>query len=280
VANISHAFLNWLFIYGNFGLPALGLFGAGIATTFTRWMMALVLIVFILNYKKVKIYKPQFNFHSFDFSLIKKLISVGLPSGFQYFLEVSSFAFGAVMMGWLGRTQLAAHQVAINLASITYMIILGIASAGTIRVGEAVGNKKITQIRRAGFSAMALAASLMFIFGICFILFHNFLPTLYVNDKEVISIASQLLIIAALFQIFDGLQSSGIGVLRGLTDTKIPMILSLAAYWLVGIPVAGILGFYFKLGAIGIWTGLLLGLVSLGTIVLFRFNIKSKTIFD
>lgn len=278
LANISHAFLNWVFIYGKFGFPAMGLFGAGVATTFTRWMMAFVLIIFTINYKKIRIYKPQINLKPLDIPLIKKIISVGLPSGLQYFLEISSFTFGAVMMGWLGKTQLAAHQIAINLASITYMIILGIASAGTIRVGEAYGLRNTIQIRRAGFSAISLAVSLMFMFGVCFILFHNFLPTLYVSDPNVIGIASQLIIIAALFQIFDGLQATGIGVLRGLTDTKVPMFISLAAYWFIGISVAGTLGFYFKLGAIGVWIGLLTGLVLLGSTMLLRFNAKSKTI--
>lgn len=279
-ANLFNAFFNWLFIFGNFGFPAWGLFGAGVATTITRWTMSLTLLYFVLNYKKIKIYNPQIKIGKLDYSLIKKLIHIGLPSGFQYFLEVAAFAFAAIMIGWLGKAQLAAHQIAINLASITYMIILGISSAGTIRVGEAVGQKNIIQIRRAGFSALGIAALLMICFGISFILFRNFFPTLYINEEEVIEVASQLLIIAALFQIFDGLQAVGIGVLRGLTDTKIPMLISFATYWVIGIPVSILLGFYFKLGAVGIWIGLLLGLASLGITMAFRFNTKSKFIIS
>ncbi|MHB9039360.1 MAG: MATE family efflux transporter [Melioribacteraceae bacterium] len=279
-ANLFNAFFNWIFIYGKFGFPAWGLFGAGVATTLTRWTMAGVLFYFVLNYNRVHIYKPQIKIKTLDFSLTKKLISIGLPSGFQYFLEVAAFSFAAIMIGWLGKAQLAAHQIAINLASITYMIILGISSAGTIRVGEAAGKKDITQVRRAGFSTLGLAASLMFCFGISFILLRNFLPTLYIKEIDVIAVASQLLIIAALFQIFDGLQATGIGVLRGLTDTKIPMLISFAAYWVIGIPIAILLGFYFELGAVGIWIGLLLGLASLGITILFRFNNKSKIIFQ
>lgn len=276
LANLLNAFLNWIFIYGHFGFPAWGLFGAGVATTLTRWMMSATLLYFVLNYKKVNVYKPQIKLSELDYSLIKKLINIGLPSGFQYFLEVAAFAFAAIMIGWLGKAQLAAHQIAINLASITYMIILGISSAGTIRVGEAVGQKNIVQIRRAGFSALGFATLLMTFFGVSFILFRNFFPTLYINEIEVIDVASQLLIIAALFQIFDGMQAVGIGVLRGLTDTKIPMLISFATYWVIGIPISIILGFYFKLGAVGVWIGLLLGLASLGTTLLFRFNIKSR----
>lgn len=279
-ANLLNAFVNWILIYGNLGFPAWGLFGAGVATTLTRWTMAAVLFYFVLNYNRVQIYKPQVKIKALDFSLIKKLISIGLPSGFQYFLEVAAFSFAAIMIGWLGKAQLAAHQIAINLASVTYMIILGISSAGTIRVGEAAGQKNITQVRRAGFSTLGLATALMFCFGICFILFRNILPLLYINEEEVVEVASKLLIIAALFQIFDGLQATGIGVLRGLTDTKIPMIISFAAYWIIGIPIAVLLGFYFNLGAVGIWIGLLLGLASLGITVVFRFNKKSKSIIS
>ncbi len=280
LANFLNAFLNWIFIFGKFGMPALGLTGAGIATTITRWVIALALMFYTLNYKAVKIYKPELKFNGLNFSLIKKLINIGLPSGFQYFLEVGAFTFAAVMMGWLGKISLAAHQIAMNLASITYLIILGISSAGTIRVGIASGKQKIDEVRKAGFTAMGLAVSVMFCFGVTFILFRNFFPSLYISEQPVIEIASKLLIIAALFQIFDGLQASSISVLRGLTDTKIPLLISFASYWLIGIPTAILLGFYFSFGTVGIWIGLLISLVSLGSSMLVRFNIKSKQLVN
>jgi MATE family multidrug resistance protein len=280
LANISHAFLNWIFIYGNLGSNAYGLFGAGVATAFTRWTMALVLIAFVLKYKKVRDFKPEMKFIPLDFSLIKKLVRIGLPSGLQYFLEVSSFTFAAVMIGWIGKAPLASHQIALNIASITYMVILGISFAGTIRVGTAFGLRSIPEIRKSGFTAIGLAAFTMLCFGIIIISTRNYLPLLYIKEKEVIELASKLLIIAALFQLFDGLQASGISVLRGLADTKIPMIISLGAYWIIGIPVAALLGFYFKLGAVGIWIGLLLGLAILGISMLIRFNKKSRDIFQ
>ncbi len=278
LANFLNAFLNWVFIYGNLGSPKLGLFGSGIATTFSRWAMAFALMYFTLNYRKVQRYNPKLNLRGIDFSILKKLLRIGLPSGFQYLLEVAAFTFAAVMMGWLGKAQLAAHQIALNLASITYMIILGISSAGTVRVGEALGQKDPKEIRYAGFSAMGLAATLMLCFGVSFILLRNFFPTLYIHEEAVIEIASKLLIIAALFQIFDGLQATGVGVLRGMTDTKVPMLVSFAAYWLIGIPVASVLGFYFDLGSVGIWTGLLLGLATVAITMLIRFNRKTRTI--
>ena len=278
-ANLLNAFLNWIFIYGNFGFPAMGLSGAGIATTTTRWVMAAVLMIFTLKYVRVKIYEPKFKIKPVDNNLVKKLINIGLPSGFQYLLEVGAFAFGAIMVGWIGAKPLAAHQIAISLASATYMVILGIASAGTIRVGDAVGKKSIRQIRLAGFSAIGLASAVMLTFAVIFFLFRNIFPTFYTNNVEVIEIASVLLIVAGLFQLFDGLQATGIGILRGLTDVKIPLLISILSYWVVAIPISYLLGFVFNFGAAGIWVGLLLGLALLGITMLFRFNIKSKTIF-
>jgi multidrug resistance protein, MATE family len=277
-ANMLHFFLNWIFIYGKFGFKAYGLFGAGVATMFTRCVMAGILMIFVLNYKKVRIYKPRPDFGPLDFSLIKKLMEIGLPSGFQGLLEVSAFAFAAIMIGWLGSIQLAAHQIAISLASATYMIMLGISYAGTIRVGTAFGRRDRVGMRRAGFSAMGLAFLLMLCFGMILVLLRNYLPSLYVGEDKVVKIASQLLIIAALFQIFDGLQASGLGVLRGLTDAKIPMIISFGAYWLVMIPVSFILGFYCKMNVAGIWIGFLIGLALLGITMLIRFNSKSKSV--
>ncbi len=275
-ANLFNAFFNWIFIYGKFGFPSLGLFGAGIATTLTRWLMAIVILIVVFKHKKVKIFSPKIFLNKYDFNLIKRLIQIGLPSGFQYFLEVAAFSFSAIMIGWLGSTQLAAHQIALNLASVTYMIILGIASAGTIRVGEFLGEKNMNKVRQAGFTAFGIAISIMFCFGISFIILKNILPQFYVNDFEVMKIASTLLIVAALFQIFDGMQATGIGVLRGLMDVKIPLLISILSYWFIGIPVGAILGFYFKMNALGIWIGLLLGLMILGISMLTRFNHKTK----
>lgn len=278
-ANLLNAFLNWIFIYGKFGFPAMGLFGAGISTTSTRWVMAAVLMIFTLKYVRVKIYEPKFKINPVDKNLIRKLIGIGLPSGFQYLLEVGAFSFGAIMIGWIGAKQLAAHQIAISLASATYMIILGIASAGTIRVGDAVGRKSISQIRLAGFSALGFASAVMLTFAAIFFLFRNILPTFYNSNQDVVEIASVLLIIAGFFQLFDGLQATGIGILRGLADVKIPLLISILSYWIVAIPISYLLGFVFKFGAAGVWIGLLLGLASLGITLLFRFNIKSKNIF-
>jgi MATE family multidrug resistance protein len=278
IANLVNVFANWLLIYGNLGFPALGLNGAGWATFASRVFMAFALMGFVMNNKFFKKYDVSFHFKSINWTVIKKILSLGLPSGIQYFFEVGAFSFAVVMVGWLGTKQLAAHQIAINLASISFMAVLGISVAGSIRVGNAVGMKDITETRRAGFMAILLGASTMLGAGIIFILFRNYLPTLYVNDEVVISYASSLLVIAALFQLSDGTQAVGIGVLRGLTDVKIPTAITFIAYWIVGLPVGYLLGFTLELGVQGVWVGLLLGLTTSALLLTLRFNSRSKHI--
>ncbi|NWG27694.1 MAG: MATE family efflux transporter [Ignavibacteriaceae bacterium] len=278
IANLVNAFANWLLIFGNLGFPALELDGAGWATFASRIFMALALMGFVMNNKFFKKYDVSFHYKSINWPVIKKLLSLGLPSGFQYFFEVGAFAFAVVMVGWLGTAQLAAHQIALNLASISFMAVLGISVAGSIRVGNAVGMRDITETRRAGFTASLLGASIMFVAGVIFILGRNFLPTLYVDDREVISYASSLLVIAALFQLSDGTQAVGIGILRGLTDVKIPTAITFVAYWIVGLPVGYILGFIFEFGVQGVWIGLLFGLTTSAVLLTLRFNTRSKHI--
>jgi MATE family multidrug resistance protein len=278
IANLINAFANWLLIFGNLGFPALELDGAGWATFASRLFMALLLMGFVMNNKFFKQYDVSFHYKSINWPVIKKILSLGLPSGFQYFFEVGAFAFAVVMVGWLGTAQLAAHQIALNLATISYMAVLGISVAGSIRVGNAVGMKDIAETRRSGFTAIFLGASVMLFAGIIFILFRKFFPTLYVNDEVVISYASSLLIIAALFQISDGTQAVGIGILRGLTDVKIPTAITFIAYWIVGLPVGYLLGFTLELGVQGVWIGLLLGLTTSAILLTLRFNSRSKHI--
>ena len=278
LANIINAFANWILIFGNLGFPALALNGAGWATFSSRLFMALAMMGFVMNNKFFKDYDVSFHFKSINWRIIKKILSLGLPSGLQYFFEVGAFSFAVVMVGWLGAKQQAAHQIAINLASISFMAVLGISAAGSIRVGNAVGRKDIKETRRAGFTASFLGASIMFFSGLIFIFFRNFLPTLYINDKDVISIASSLLIIAAIFQLSDGFQAVGIGILRGLTDVKIPTAITFIAYWVVGLPVGYLLGFTFNLGVQGVWIGLLSGLTTSAILLTLRFNSRSKHI--
>jgi multidrug resistance protein, MATE family len=278
LANIINAFGNWVLVFGKLGFPALGLDGSGWATFFSRVFMAITMMSFVMNNKFFKRYDVSFHFKSINWPIIKKILSLGLPSGFQYFFEVGAFSLAVVMVGWLGTKQQAAHQIAINLASISFMAVLGISAAGSIRVGNAVGQKDIAETRKAGFTASLMGASIMFFSGLIFILFRNYLPTLYVSDEVVISYASSLLIIAALFQLSDGVQAVGIGILRGLTDVKIPTAITFIAYWIVGLPVGYLLGFTLELGVQGVWIGLLLGLTTSAILLTLRFNSRSKQI--
>ena len=278
LANLINAFVNWILIFGELGFPRLELNGAGWATFASRLFMAICIMIYVMKSKLFRQYDVSFHFKNFNRHIIKKILSLGLPSGFQYFFEIGAFSFAVVMVGWLGTKQLAAHQIAINLASISFMAVLGISVAGSIRVGNAVGMKDIFETRRAGFTASLLGAFVMFISGVIFILFRNHLPTLYVQDDQVINYASSLLIIAALFQLSDGIQAVGIGILRGLTDVKIPTAITFIAYWIVGLPIGYLLGFTFDLGVQGVWIGLLLGLTTSAILLTIRFNSRSKHI--
>lgn len=275
-ANLVNAFGNWIFIYGNLGFPAYGLDGAGYATLITRIFMALTIMIYVIFSPRFKEFNPAPRFRTIDRIIIKKILNIGIPTGFQHFFEIGAFAFSAVMIGWLGSKPLAAHQIALNMASITFMIILGISAAGTIQVGNALGRKNMMEVRETAFTAILMAASIMACFGITFIMLRTTLPTLYINDPEVISIAASLLIIAALFQVSDGVQAVGLGVLRGITDVKMPMIISLVAYWIIAFPVGYCLGFILNWGVQGIWVGLLLGLTIAAIFFSLRFHLKTK----
>jgi len=276
LANIINVVGNWILIYGKLGMPALGLDGAGYSTVLTRIFMAASMMIYVMNSRRFSEYDPSLKFRSIDWSIIKRILNIGVPTGFQHVFEVGAFAFSAVMIGWLGSKPLAAHQIALNLASITFMFILGISAAGTIRVGNAVGRKAEQEVREAGFSAILMAAGIMAFFGVSFILLRKYLPLLYINDPEVITLAAHLIIVAAFFQISDGVQATGLGVLRGVTDVKVPMFISFFAYWIVGFPFGYLLGFIFEQGAVGIWIGLLTGLTVAAILFTFRFHLKTR----
>jgi len=276
IANIVNAFVNWILIFGNLGFPKLELDGAGIATSASRIFMVIVLILYVNGSKRFKEFDVSLIIRKYNSAIIKKILRLGLPSGFQYFFEVGAFSFAVVMVGWLGAKSLAAHQIAMNLASISFMAVTGISAAGGIRVGNAVGKGDLKETRRAGFSTLILGISIMFCAGLVFILLRNYLPKLYIFDHEVIMIASSLLVIASIFQIFDGTQAVGIGILRGLTDVKMPTIITFIAYWVISLPIGYVLGFTFGFGVQGVWVGLLIGLASSAIMLTLRFNFKSK----
>ena len=276
IANLINAAINWILVYGHLGFPKLELNGSGWATFFSRFFMAVVIIWYVINSGNFKQFNVSLVVKEINYKFIKKILALGVPSAFQYFFEVGAFSFAIIMIGWLGTIQLAAHQIAMNLASITYMATLGISSAGAIRVGNAVGKQDVHEVRRAGFTAIMLGALIMAACGIIFVLFRNLLPSLYIHNNSVITIASSLLIIAAMFEIFDGIQAVGIGVLRGLTDVKGPTLIAFFSYWIIALPIGYFFGFILKMQVVGVWVGFLVGLVSSAILLTLRFNKKSK----
>ena len=211
-------------------------------------------------------------------SLIKKMLHIGVPAGTQFLFEAGAFGFSAVMMGWIGTTALAAHQIAINLATISYMTTSGLGAAATIRVAHFLGQKDIHTMRRVGFVMIAMAAFIMFLWAILFIAGKRFLPELYISDEAVLAMAAPLMIIAGFFQLSDGMQVVCAGALRGLQDVKVPSLLIFVAYWVIALPMGYWLAFPLGYGANGIWIGLLIGLTVTATLMIVRFNILSKRV--
>jgi len=273
-ANIMNILGNWLLIYGNLGFPAMGLNGAGISTLINELYMAAAIAVYTYRSKRFKKYMPLIHRGKLRRQLIFRLLKVGLPTGVHYFFEVGSISVFAIMMGWLGAQYLAAHQIALTIASVSFMVVFGVASAATIRIGNALGRDNPREAKQAGFAAIGLGACIMIGFGLIFIAFRGVIPRLFIDDPVVISTASVLIVIAALFQIADGSQAVGMGSLRGLEDTRVPMTIAFIVYWLVGIPVAYCCGFLLHWGAAGIWTGLLTGLFIAAGLFILRFRRK------
>ncbi|MCU0444433.1 MAG: MATE family efflux transporter [Microscillaceae bacterium] len=267
---------NWLLIHGKWGLPRLGLDGAGYATTFTRIFMLLAMLWFMAKSKRVRRFLPEFSIFNFHKELTIKILRLGLPAGFQYFFEIVAFSGAAMMTGWLGTNQLAAHQIAINLASITYMIAGGFAAAGSIRVGDAKGEGSRSKTLRYGSSAIGLTVVFMTLSCLIFVFFNQFLVSLYIREGEVVGIAMNLLIIAGFFQLSDGVQVVALGALRGLEDVNVPTAITLFAYWVVGLPIAYGLGFYMSWDVMGIWIGLLVGLTVSAILLTIRFYVLAN----
>jgi MATE family multidrug resistance protein len=271
MANIVNVMVNWVFIFGHLGMPPMGLNGAGIGTLLSRIFMAVGMMIVVRRSEFLKSFDPSLHDFNIDWAMIKKLLNVGIPIGSQYIFEVSSFSGASIVIGWIGTRELAAHQIALNLASLSYMVSLGISAAATVRVGTAFGRKKYQEARMAGFSAVALCAMFMGLFAVIFISMRNLLPGYYISDPEVIGIASHILVIVAVFQIFDGSQAVGVGMLRGLMDMKIPTVMTFAAYWIIGIPAGYVLGITLHMGVTGVWWGLFFGLSSSAVMMLVRF---------
>ena len=254
--NVINIASNYILIFGKFGFPELGLEGAGYATLFSRIIMGIWMTQYII---KADWNKSIIN-ETFTWSknLVKRIIKIGLPTGFQLIFEVGAFSFVYIMTGWLSINALAAHQIAINLAGISYMVITGFAAASTVMVSKAINSNNYNLIAKTSLVSFISSIFIMLVFALIFIFFNSSLPSLYIENKEVIVLASTLLIIASTFQLSDGVQVVALGILRGMEDVKIPTLISLISYWGIAIPVGYYLGFKLEFGIFGIWYGLLI----------------------
>lgn len=270
--NLLNILLNYILIFGKYGFPEMGLNGAGWATLIARIAMALSMMLYVYYGRKFQSYTAGFSIGNYSRSLISKMLHIGLPAGSQFIFEAGAFGLSAIMMGWLGTTALAAHQIAINLATISYMTTSGLGAAATIRVGNFWGQRDKTNLRASAFTMILMAVCLMTAWALLFILGRYFLPSLYINDPAVIELTASLLVIAAFFQLSDGIQVVTAGALRGLQDVKIPSMLIFVSYWVIALPLGYWLAFPMKLGSNGIWIGLFVGLTLTAGAMVVRFN--------
>ena len=275
-ANVVNVIVNYVLIFGKFGFPEMGLVGAGIGTLVSRLFMAFLFVLYIYKIPKFKKYFVEARKQVFSMDKIKSILKIGIPIGFQIIVELLAFGIGAIMMGWLGEIPLAAHQVAIGLAAFTYMVSLGVSQANTIRVSHQMGVKNYKALKMAAFASTHLVLVFMLLMGVVFVIARNYLPLMFTLDTAVIDIAAGLLIIAAIFQVFDGLQVIMLSTLRGMADVKLPMFIAFFAYLLIGIPTSYILTFVLNFGPQGIWFGYLVGLGTAGVLFYFRFKYVFK----
>ncbi len=272
-------FLNWGFIYGNMGLPRLELVGAGWATLITRTLIFIALAWIILKHKTfkryIKVSKRQWHI---NYRTLRELLRIGIPSSLQISMEAGAFAVSGIIIGTISAVAQAAHQIALSCAAFTFMVSMGLAQAGSIRVSNAFGRSNWPKISIIGKSTLLTALIYGVFCAICFTVFREQLPLFFNKELQVVELASLLLLFAAVFQISDSTQAIGAGLLRGIKDVKVPTFLIAIAYWVVGLPSGYVLAFYFNMGAAGMWLGFISGLTVASILLMMRFlkMIKKK----
>lgn len=271
-ANLANAGLNWVLIYGHLGLPPMGVPGSAWATTLSRALLAGG--VWLAARKELGPLLWPLRTESWQPGPLGRMLRLGLPIGAQHLLEFGAFALVALMMGWMGTREMAGHQIAINLAALTFMVPLGVGDAASVLVGHGVGRANPEETRGAARAALACGVTFMTCTAAVFLLVPGPLAWLYSRDLDVVAIAAALIPIAGVFQVFDGLQVVAAGILRGLGDTRIPMLVNFLGYWLIGIPVSVYLAFAAGWGPAGLWWGLVLGLALVGISLLLRVRAR------
>jgi multidrug resistance protein, MATE family len=273
IGNLLNVALGIVLVKGMFGIPPMGVIGVGISTLTDRVLMSAAMAFYVFRSENFREYLRDFRFR-ISKSRIAAILRLGIPVAFQYGFEVTAFGGANLLMGTLGAVYQAAHQIAIALASMTYMMASGLAAAATITTGNNFGRQDFRNLRYSANASYHIVLVLMSVTALVFILFNDSLPWLFSRDQVVISLAAKLLIIAGLFQLADGTQVVGLGILRGIGDVNKPALITFIAYWVIGIPVAWLLGFVLDLGASGVWYGLTLGL--LASAVMLRMRIRER----
>ncbi|MGA0042302.1 MAG: MATE family efflux transporter [Flavobacteriaceae bacterium] len=285
IANIINVLLNYVLIFGKFGFPQMGIVGAAIGTLISRGAMLVILIVLLKRNKKTAPFLAGLNFRNIQKRMSKKLLNLGFPSALQMFFEVALFTAAIWLSGVLGKNMQAANQIALNLASMTFMFAMGLGVTAMIRVGNQKGLRNFTELRRVAQSIFLLGLLFAIGFAVIFMLFRFSLPNLYVNvndlsqiqdTREVVASAASLLLLAAIFQISDSVQVMVLGALRGMQDVKIPTLITFISYWVIGFPVCYFLGKPNMFGGVGIWIGLLFGLTTASVLMYLRFQYLTK----
>lgn len=284
-ANVINAAANWTLIYGHFGFPALGIAGAAWATVVSRIYMFAVLVLAVWWVDKQRTRQAGVDDRAeglwhvdwrFDWARLRRLFALGLPAASQYTAEVGVFALATALTGMLDPISSASHQIALNMAGVAFMIPLGVGSAGAVRVGHAIGAGDRPRASAAGWTAIMLGTGFMLASGLAFVLMPGRLIALFSRDPDVLRVGTSLLLLAAVFQLFDGIQGVTTGTLRGLGDTRTPMIVNLLAHWLLGLPIGYTLCFILGWGVYGLWVGLSLGLIIVGVILLWVWTRKIR----
>jgi MATE family multidrug resistance protein len=274
--NLINIFLGVTFVKGLFGISSMGIKGVGYSTLIDRCVMAVVMAAYVFKSKYFIKYLKNFVLKNIDWSRCLQILRIGAPVALQYTFEISAFSAAGMVIGTIGYHEQAAYQIAITFASMTYMMASGLSAAAAIKSGNYFGANDHKNLRHSAISSYHIVLVFMCITALVFTVFNHALPWIATSDKVVIAIAAQLLILAALFQLFDGTQVVGLGILRGMGDVNVPTFITFLAYWVVGLPVGYLLGIKLNLGVQGVWYGLVLGLAVSSILLFFRFQFISK----
>ena len=271
IALVSNIFGNWVFMYGKFGMPELGAVGCGVATSLTQWLIFGVMWIYIRRHERYRVFAPLARYEPPHRTRIAELVRLGLPFAGSLLAEVSLFAIAALMLGALGATVIAGHAIAINYAAVAFMVPMSFAAATTIHVGYLVGTGSLVEARRAGWTGALLCSGFMLCSAVLILIGRDWIAAAYTRDAAVAALASSLLLYAAVFQLADGTQVGFAGALRGFKEARVPFLICVGAYWLVGFPLARYLGFNLEGGAPGVWIGLTVGLFAAAALLTWRW---------